>query len=151
MPQIDENIALARFANLLAHYSGKESHRAIAQHALTWLAQPGVALSRLSEAGILLLDREFAADPLHLTIVGPKTDPAALALYQAALRLPGAYKRLEWWDRSEGPLPNADVEYPPLKRAAAFVCTERRCSVPLYQREDLAAFLAESRGLTPKG
>jgi uncharacterized protein YyaL (SSP411 family) len=66
-------------------------------------------------------------------------------MFQAVLRVPGSYKRLEWWDRGEGPLPNPDVEYPPLKRAAAFVCTNRRCSVPLYKPEDVAQFLAESR------
>jgi uncharacterized protein YyaL (SSP411 family) len=145
LPQLDENLSLGRFANLLARYSGKDSHRALAEHALDWLAQPKVGLSRITEAGILLLDRELAGEPLHLTVVGRKDDPAAAAMFQAVLRVPGSYKRLEWWDRGEGPLPNPDVEYPPLKRAAAFVCTNRRCSVPLYKPEDVAQFLAESR------
>jgi len=103
-----------------------------------------VALSRLTEAGLLLLDRELSRDPVHLTVVGAKGDADAAALFQAALRVPGTYKRLEWWDRAEGALPNADVEYPKLRRAAAFVCTERRCSVPLYRADDIATFLTES-------
>jgi hypothetical protein len=141
--QIDENIALARWANLLSHYTGQATQRAIAEHAFGFLAQRDVALSRLTEAGILILDREMNADPMHLTVIGPKQDSTTQALYNAALRVAGAYKRLDWWDRSEGPLPNPDVNYPPLKKPAAFVCTDQRCSVPITRPEDIAAFLAE--------
>jgi len=143
--QIDENISLGRFANLLSHYTGKPAHRTIAERALAWLARPEVALSRLTEAGILLLDRELAGAPLHLTVVGSRSDPRAAALHAAMLRVGAGYKRVEWWDRALGPLPNPDVQYPPLKRAAAFVCTDRRCSVPLYEPDAIPSFLAESR------
>ena len=143
--QIDENISLARFANLLARYTGNEDEKKIAERALAWLAMESVGLARLTESGILLVDRELAGDPVHLTVIGPKDDAQTATLYQAALRVPGSYKRLDWWDRAEGPLPNPDVQYPPLKKPAAFVCTNRRCSVPLYKPEDIAAFLKDSR------
>lgn len=139
--QIDENIALARFANALARYSGKSTHRDIAARALAHLAQERIALVRITEAGILLADREIGRDPLHLTVIGARDDAAAAALHTAALRVPAAYKRLEWWDRAEGPLPNADVEYPLLKRAAAFVCTERVCSTPITRPEGVRTFV----------
>ncbi len=32
-------------------------------------------------------------------------------------------------------MPNADVQYPPLPKAAAFVCTNKRCSLPIFQPE----------------
>lgn len=147
--QIDENIAAARFFNALARYTGNTAHRAFAEHALGFLARPDVALSRLTEAGILLADAEFGRDPLHLTVLGAKQDTAALALFEAALRIPAAYKRLEWWDAAEGPLPNPDVTYPPQKRAAAFVCTDRRCSLPIRNPEDLAAFVADLKSTQP--
>ncbi len=142
--QTAENIALARFANLTARYSGKDAHRSIAKHALAYLAQPRIALETITEPGILLADEEAAADPLHLTVVGGKSDPAAGALFAALQRLPGAYKRIEWWDKNEGPLPDPDVAYPPVKRAAAFVCTANRCSLPIYKAEEIPVFLAES-------
>ncbi len=139
--QIDENIALARFGNALARYTGKPAHRDIAARALAYLAQEPVALARITEAGILLADREIGRDPLHLTVIGARDDAAAAALHAAALRVPAAYKRLEWWDRSDGPLPSADVAYPVLKRAAAFVCTERVCSTPIVRPQDVRAFV----------
>ena len=136
-PQRDENVAAARFGNLLAHYTGRAEHRQLADHALAYLANPEVA-RRFSTAGVLLAARELSEDPLHLTVVGARDDPAVRALHQAALRLPGAYKRVEVWDRREGPLPNMDVEYPTLSRAAAFVCDGARCSAPAYSAEQLA-------------
>jgi uncharacterized protein YyaL (SSP411 family) len=144
MPQMDENISLARFANLLARYSGKPEHAALAENALRYLAAPAVALSEITEPGILLADDENHADPLHLTVSGPKPDASAAALFSTLQRLPQWYKRIEWRDRAEGDLPNPDVGYPPTKRAAAFVCTESRCSLPIYTADEVMAFLKAS-------
>ena len=144
MPQIDENISVARFANLLARYDGKAEHAAMAENALRYLAAPSVALSEITEPGILLADDETHADPLHLTVSGAKSDASAATLFSTLQHLPQWYKRIEWWDRAEGDLPNPDVGYPPTKRAAAFVCTESRCSLPIYTSEDVTAFLKSS-------
>ncbi len=143
LPTLEENLALARAANLLAHYSGAPRHRSLAEAAMRYLATPAVALARLSDPGILIAARELASDPAHLTVVGPRDDPAAQRLFQAASGWPLSYKRVEWWDRREGPLPNADVAYPELARAAAYVCTEGRCSRPLFTGDDLLALAAE--------
>jgi uncharacterized protein len=137
-PQFDENVGLARFVNLLFHYSGKSAYREIAEHAIRFLATPHAADHRgFLIAGLLLADRELSSPPQHLTVVGGKNDPAAQALFAAAIKQPGTYKRIEWWDEREGPLPNADVEYPALGTAAAFRCTEHSCSPPVYLPEQL--------------
>jgi uncharacterized protein YyaL (SSP411 family) len=138
-PQIDENVALARFFNLMARYTGTAQYRANAQRAMRYLAARDVALLRATEPGILLADAEMTSDPIHLTIVGPKDDPGAQTLFQTALRIPGAYRRIEWWDRREGPLQNPDVQYPQLPKAAAFVCTQGACSLPQFDDKALLA------------
>jgi uncharacterized protein YyaL (SSP411 family) len=145
LPHLDEVIWTTRFLNLLARYNGNPAHAELASHGMRYLARADIALARMTDAGILLADEEIAGEPLHLTIRGPKNDPTARALFDAALRIPAGYKRLDWWDEAEGPLPNPDIAYPRLKRSAAFVCTESTCSVPLTRPEQLAAFLAESR------
>ena len=61
----------------------------------------------------------MTSPPVHLTITGQKDDPEAKGLFLAALSYPSSYKRVEWWDRREGALPNPDVEYPNLPHAAA--------------------------------
>jgi hypothetical protein len=143
-PQIDENGLFARVANLLHYYSARAADRAEAEHAMRFLAAPGVAERRgFLVGGILLADRELSRPPLHLTIVGAKTDSQARELFEAALRQPAPYKRVDWWDEKEGPLPNPDVEYPRFDRAAAFVCTERSCSAPIFEVARMENFLRE--------
>ena len=140
-PQVDENAAMARVANLLHHYTGKAEYRRIAEHAMRFVAAPVVVDWRGIQVGAnLLADREFTSPPLHLAVVGARDDPAAEALFRAALAHPATYKRVEWWDRREGPLPNADVPYPELEKAAAFVCTDRACSAPMFTPEAFASF-----------
>ena len=97
-------------------------------------------------ADILLADSELRAVPLHLTSVGRKGDPAARALFAAALKQPVTYKRVEWWDRSEGALPNSDVQYPELEQAAAFLCTDRSCSPPIFSPDKISTLA----GLPPE-
>jgi hypothetical protein len=81
---------------------------------------------------VLLAAQELARDPLHVTVVGAKDDQGAALLFRAALALPAAYRRIEWYDASEGPLPNADTPFPELDRAAAFACGNGRCSAPAF-------------------
>ena len=144
-PNVEENIALARFTNLLAHYAGEAQYRAIAEQAMRYLAIDDVALYRNTEPGILLAEAELRRAPTHLTVVGRKGDPDARALHRKALRVAGVYRRIEWWDRSEGPLRNPDVRYPELVRAAAYLCADGRCSLPAHTSEDLGRLADRTR------
>jgi len=135
-PQRDENAMVARTANLLYHYTGNAEYEQLSKEAMRYLAAKPV-VDRLPTSSALLVDMEIGSQPLHLTVVGHKDDPAAQKLFQAALRYPSVYKRLEWWDVREGRLPNPDVQYPELKEAAAFICTSRTCSPPIFDPEKL--------------
>jgi uncharacterized protein YyaL (SSP411 family) len=135
-PQRDENIMLARAANVAFHFTGNAADRTLADEALRYLARPEVA-RRFNTGGVLLADWERARDPLHVTVVGGRADPASRALLDAALREPAGYKRVELWDPAEGPLPNADVSFPPRAKPAAYLCTAGRCSAPADTAEAL--------------
>ncbi|MBA2352323.1 MAG: thioredoxin domain-containing protein [Burkholderiales bacterium] len=138
-PTTEENISAARFFNQLARYTGKGTYRESAERAMRFLVTPDIALFRLTDAGILLAADELANEPVHITIVGGKGDVQAAQLYRAALRYPAVNRRIEWWDQREGAMPNADVQYPQLGRAAAFVCTNKRCSLPVFEAGEIAA------------
>jgi uncharacterized protein len=146
-PQRDENVMVVRFANLLSHYAGNEHYREMAEFSMRYLAAEPIA-ERTPIASVLLAERELSSPPLHLTIVGSKSDSKAQELFSAALRYPANYKRLEWWDVKEGKLPNPDVEYPQLSRAAAFVCTSRTCSPPIFESASLSAKVDRLVGVT---
>jgi uncharacterized protein YyaL (SSP411 family) len=133
-----ENIDVARFANLLFRYTGKDAHRKLAEAAMRYVSTPEIAKKPFT-SGVLLADLEMSSDPLHVVVVGKKSDAKALALFRAALALPSSYRRIEWWDPAEGPLPNAGTEYPELDRPAAFACAGGRCSSPAYEAADVSA------------
>jgi uncharacterized protein YyaL (SSP411 family) len=140
-PNVDENIAVARTANVLNYYTNNQKFREMAEHAMKFLAAPGVCENRGYEvAGILVAAEELATPPLHITIVGAKNGAAARRLFQTALAQPSTYKRIEWWDHREGPLPNPDVDYPDVGKAAAFVCTDRSCSAPIFDPANISSF-----------
>jgi len=143
-PQRDENIQLARFLNLLHHYTGKAEFRRAAEQAMRYLATPEIAVRRPT-GGILLASLELGNDPSHVTVVGSKADPLARRLFDAARRYPSGYRRIEWWDRSEGALPNPDVEYPALPGAAAFACANQRCSRPVSDPARLTELIEKFR------
>ncbi|HWZ86917.1 MAG TPA: DUF255 domain-containing protein [Thermoanaerobaculia bacterium] len=128
-PQRDENVLAARFLNLLFRYTGDPRYRRGAGEAMRFLAAREVA-EKFPTASILLVDAELSSEPAHLTVVGPREDPRTQALLVAAVGLPGGYRRIELWDRREGPLPNSDVEFPELDAPAAFACSGTRCSLP---------------------
>jgi hypothetical protein len=139
VPQYGENVAMARLANLLWHYTGRKEYRTAAESALRWVAAPAVAGRRFSDVGgVLLADLELNTEPAHLTIVGGKENSAAQALWKVALTYPSAYRRLEWYDPAQGPLPNTDVSYPSLPRPAAFFCANGICSSPYFNPSALS-------------
>lgn len=145
-PLLDENVMMARFANLLFNYTGNAAYKDLAGSALTYLAKPEVAAKRrILVAGILLADREMAQAPPHITIVGAKSDAQAKQIFLAALKLPVPFKRVEWWDAREGAMPNNDTELPEMPKAAAFSCAEGRCSSPVYDGESLLKNFEKSR------
>ena len=145
----DEQAQVARFANRLDHYFGAGTFRALAEHATRYLSSATILDQERPMPGLLLADKELSADPAHITIVGRKGDAQAKQLHEAARAYRAGYKRLDWWDTSEGPLPNPDVTYPELSEAAAFICTNRICSLPLFTPGDLTATLQKLTA--PKG
>ena len=144
VPQREENLQTARFANLLLHYTGEPRYGALAERAMLFATAPEVA-SRPQTGGVLLADHELAADPLHLTVVGARDDAVAQALLLEARRDPDGGKRVELWDPADGPLPHSDVVYPRLSRPAAFLCAAGRCSAPAFDVEALRARLRRAR------
>ncbi len=134
----EEQIQTARFANLLNRYTGAQKYRDLAEHAARYalsanhLERPGV------HPGALLIDAELAREPTHITIVGHKDDLRSATLHAAALAYPAPYRRIDWWDKREGALSNPDVQYPELDEPAAFACTDRICSLPVFDPAELA-------------
>jgi len=133
-PNRDENVAFARLMNQFFHYTGNEGYREAGLQAMRYVA---AVRDDYPAAGTLLADFELTNDPTHITIVGHKDVPESRELFRAAASYPATYRRLEWWDLREGKLPNPDVQYPEMKKPAAFICTNHSCSAPIYKAADV--------------
>jgi uncharacterized protein YyaL (SSP411 family) len=137
-PDRDENIALVRFASMLAFATGDNPFHSTAAEAMRYLASSSVALRPLS-AGILLANDDFTVAPIHVTVVGPASNPQTNALYAAALRAITAHELIELRDPADrAPIPTA-VTYPNLGRPALFLCTATACSSPVFHSGDVRA------------
>ena len=152
-PLREENVDAARFGNLLFNYTGKKEYRELAERAFKFLTAPEIA-NRLPAAAVLLADYELSDsnEPVHLVVVGAKADDGAKAMFKAALAYPAPYRRVEWYDRTEGPLPNpGGIEYPEVKDAVAFVCANHRCSLPIRKPEALRGVADKITGAKKPG
>ena len=109
---------------------------------MKYLASPAIAGGGHFLCGLLIADREIGSEPAHVTVIGAKTDAQAVAMFAQALKYPSTYRRIEWWDRAEGPLPNPDVEYPEFEKAASFLCANKACSTPVFTAEKLAQVIS---------
>ena len=127
----DENAQLIRFANLLAQSTGNPADHATAEKAMRYIATKEILLKPLSAPSLLAVT-EYQHDAIHVTILGSKNDSGAVALYQTALRSLNGYERLEWREPGTKSTRKDDVQYPPLSKVAAFLCTARACSSPIF-------------------
>ncbi len=118
-PQIDENIALMRFCNLLAHYSGLKRHREMAKHCLRYLCIDEIATAREDEVGILLANHEYLEHPVQITVFGSKQNEKAKDLFHTGLRHYGWFKVIHQYQSLRlRPLGSINA---PSERPAAFV------------------------------
>lgn len=90
--QIDENISLIRFSNLLSYYNDNPLLKKMTKHGLRYCFIPEVATARMEEAGILLIDRETLTTPLTININGGKNEPLFNEFVNIAHRHEGWYK-----------------------------------------------------------
>ncbi len=138
--QREDNVTAVRFFSLLASYTGDTHDREIAEAGMGYLASPAILDAFGFLPDVLLAEEELQNEPVHVTVVGAKDDPRSAALYAGALKYPLAFKRAEWWDQREGPLTNADVDYPDYPDGpAAFACTRNFCSLPVTDASAIPA------------
>lgn len=142
---INDAVTLAPLLLTVHHYTGNDEYREAAEGILRQVAPGGQSLGAGTAADLLRTANRLSNQPLHITIVGRKLDPDALLLFNAARKIKSSYKRLEWWDEGEGKMPNPDVRFPSLKRSAAFVCAEKRCSMPIFEPQDIERRITEFR------
>ena len=140
--QREDNVTAVRMFSLLSAYTGDIRYREIAEAGMGYLTSPAILDAFGFLPDVLLAEDELRNEPVHVTIVGAKDNSRSAALYRAALAYPLVNKRAEWWDKREGKLANADVDYPDFPDGpAAFACTSTFCSYPVTEPAEIPAQL----------
>ncbi|MBV8880489.1 MAG: thioredoxin domain-containing protein [Planctomycetaceae bacterium] len=142
--QIDENTALVRWTTLLRAAAKDDSFRAMGERAMKFLATPDVALTRgMMTAGLLLAEAESSSEPLKITVVGKRWDPATEALLREGRRTADPFLLVELQDESASA---RDGAYPMKERPSAYVCTAEACKGPLFAAAEIRTAAARLTG-----
>lgn len=132
----DDNAKLARVLLALSHVEDEPEDRAVAERALTTLADVRRVAARGRQVGEYLLALEQLSDPyVMFSVVGPADDPATRALFDAAWRayLPQGIVAFS---------PPETSRYPYRGRPAVYLCSDNACSSPVFAPDLLPAALA---------
>ena len=131
-PQTDENIGIARLAIRMFHLTEAQEWKAMAEHAMSYLAGVAPDASGIRAAGILLAAREVSTDPLKVVVVGALHTEATNHLLGAVRSAPCTYMVIRRVD------PGASEEYLLDGNApTGYVCTDTACNGPFHDPEAL--------------
>jgi thiol:disulfide interchange protein len=136
----DENGDIVRFATQLFNYTGDKEIQKMQYRAFNYLISSENIDNDLP-ALTLLAENRIKNHPVHVSIVGSKKEVAAKNLYVSAMAHSLADTRLDWWDKAEGPMLNADTVYEVTAKPAAYVCHGFQCSFPVYNPSELINML----------
>ena len=142
--EFDENVALARWANLLAHASGQPNDQAMAANALKYIRMR-VSSRFAYVGGYLMAQSEAQHDPLHVVVIGAKGDAVAHELFFDAISEPMFYKQVDWLDPNDPAQSAKLATYPRLDKSAAFFCANQTCSSPVFTGAGLIKLLGRTR------
>jgi uncharacterized protein YyaL (SSP411 family) len=130
-----DNLAAVRFLLALHVDSHDDAHRAAADEALLFVAQPSAVRRRGPRvADLALAIEELSLGPVELSVVTRDRELAeARALFAAGRGVYEPRKALHY---------EMPGRYPDLGRPAVFVCSNDACSSPVYEPEGIAAAAA---------
>lgn len=124
------NASVARFLIELSVYTADTSSFERARRAVFSVSAPATVRAEGRYIGDLVLAAEALLDPaVQFTVVGDPGDPAAEALYAAALAVYEPRKVVHFDTRGK---------YPKRDSATLYVCTDAACSSPIETPDDVA-------------
>ena len=139
---VDDNVAAARFANLLFREGNGTEQQARAQTAMRLISSPQELDRPELLFGTLLADDELRHAPLHVVVVGTGKTPSGAALLETARAAATRYKWIQVWDPAQ-PAGGGEVPaVPPQPLDVAYACGPNFCSPPAKTSQALQATLA---------
>lgn len=79
---------------------------------------------------------------VRVTVIGKREDALAIELFETSKYTVPSNVNVEWY-RHPGESPKGDFMYPILDHSAAYLCSVRRCSLPIANVEKLKSKIIE--------
>ena len=122
------------YLTLNPHYKEKAEHTI--QYVLDSSGPLPIALTALG------VDR-FHRYPVHIVIIGDKTKRETQSLFQEGLRLYSPGKIVRSLDPHHDALKLGEITFPKTNEPTAYICTDKLCSAPVNDPQELAPALTE--------
>lgn len=133
------NAALSQVFSDLFYLTQDPRYREKAEHILQMIMEAGSL--PVAHAGLAL--HRFLYYPVHIVVVGEKSDLAARRLFARSLAMYAPGKLVRFLDPRVDSLSIGEVTFPNVTGPFAYVCTDRLCSSPIAQAEELPARFQE--------
>ena len=127
------NAALSMVFSDLFYLTQDPRYREKAEHILQMIMDAGSL--PVAHAGLAL--HRFLYYPVHIVVVGEKSDVAARDLFDRSLALYAPGKLVRFLDPRVDSLSIGEVTFPNVTGPFAYVCTDRLCSSPIARAEEL--------------
>ncbi|GJL58711.1 MAG: thioredoxin domain-containing protein [Nitrospirales bacterium] len=137
---VKENFQAVLWYLDLFHLTEEPRYRFIAENTLKVMVMSRQPLP-LALSG-LAIDQWFRI-PIHIAVVGNFDDAMTKILLVEGQRMFCPGKIVKRFDPDEGPPKWGDITFPYDERPVAFVCTDRMCSAPVFQAEDMKKSVAD--------
>ncbi|MFQ5992415.1 MAG: thioredoxin domain-containing protein, partial [Nitrospiraceae bacterium] len=149
---LKENLEASILFSDLFYLTEKPVYRSHAERTLQYVL--GVS-ERLPVALAALAVDRFLNYPVHVVIVGSKSDRVAEELFRRALGLYAPGKVIRFLDPRTDSLAIGEVTFPRSKTPRAYICTDRLCSQPIGDpdklEDNLHQLLAQVASASPPG
>ncbi len=133
------NAALSLVFSDLYYLTQDPRYREKAEHILRMLMEAG----SLPVAHTGLAIHRFLYYPVHIVVVGEKSEAVARLLFDRSLAVYAPGKLVRFLDPRVDSLSIGEVTFPDVSGPFAYVCTERLCSSPIARAEELPDRLRE--------
>lgn len=137
---VKENFQAVLWYLDLFHSTEKHTYRSIAESTLQAMVMSRQPLP-LALSG-LAIDQWFRI-PIHIAVVGDFDDAMTRILMMEGQRMFCPGKIVKNFDPKEGQPKWGDIIFPYDERPAAFICTDRLCSAPVFHAEDMKQSVAD--------
>ncbi len=128
---MQENIRAAQLYLQLFHMTLHLPYRSLAEQTLQAVLQAKQPLP-ISLIGFTV--NQWFRTPIHIAVLGAPQDPVTQALWLEAQKVFCPGKILRRFDPLDGEARWGDITFPYTGKPVAFVCTDRLCSPPIFQK-----------------